>query len=70
MHKNINLTDSGGVGRRVWELMEKDSTYVVAGMVVGGGKWYLRCLMSGMVFDGLYVWVEVGEKVFVLVPTF
>ena len=29
-HKNINLTDSGGIWRRVWGLMEKDGTYIVA----------------------------------------
>ena len=27
---------------RVWGLMEKDGTYVVAGVMVGGGKLYLR----------------------------
>ena len=42
-HKNINLTDSGGVRRRVWGLMEKDGTYIVAGVMLGGEKWYLGC---------------------------
>ncbi len=51
-HKNVNLADSGGVWRRVWGLMEKDGTYIVAGVMVGGGKWYLRCFRCGMVsFD-------------------
>ena len=85
-HKNINLTECGGVWRRVWGLMEKDGTYIVAGVMVGGGKWYLRCFRDGVVsfdyylfyfilfllevLDGLSVWVEVREKLFVLVPTF
>ena len=42
-HKNVKLTDSEGVWRRVWRLMEKDDTYIVAGVMVGGGKWYLWC---------------------------
>ena len=37
-HQNINLTDSGGIWRRVWGLLEKDGTYIVAGMVVDEGK--------------------------------
>ena len=36
-HENINLTDSGGVWRRVLGLMEKDGTYIVVGVMVGGG---------------------------------
>ena len=35
-HENINLTDNGGIWRRVWGLMEKDGTYTVVGVMVGG----------------------------------
>ena len=32
--------------------MEKDCRYIVAGVIVGGGKWYLRCFRCGVVsFD-------------------
>ena len=70
-HKNINLTASGGLWRRVWDLIEKDLTYIVAGVMVSGGKWYLWCFRCGVVsfdfffflcvevLDGLCVWVEV-----------
>ena len=54
-HKNVNLTDSGGVWRRVWGLMEKDGTYIVAGVMVGGRKWYLRCFMWDLVSFFLYL---------------
>ena len=37
-HENINLIDSGGIWRRVWGLMEKDGTYIVAGVRIGEGK--------------------------------
>ena len=58
--------------------MEKDGPYTVAGVMVGGGKWYLGCFRVGMVsfvfllevLDGICVWVEVWEKVFVLEATF
>ena len=37
-------------------LMEKDGTYFVACVMVGGGKWYLRCLTGGMVsFDFFFI---------------
>ena len=57
--------------------MEKNGTYIVAVVMVSGGKWYLRCFRWGLVsfflfevLDGFSVWVEVWEKVFLLVPTF
>ena len=67
-HKNVKLRDSGGVWRRLWGLMEKDGTYIVAGVMVGGGRWYLRCFICFFfknfyfyifeVLDGLCVWIE------------
>ena len=53
-HKNINLADSGGVWRRVGGLMENDGTYIVVGVMVGGGKWYLRSFRCGMVSSGYF----------------
>ena len=32
----------------VWGLMEKDDTYIVADVMVGGGKWYLLCFKCGV----------------------
>ena len=68
-HENINLTDSGGIWRRVWGLMEKDGIYIVVGVIVDRRKWYLQCFSCGLmsfdffflveVLDGLCVWVEV-----------
>ena len=48
-HENIISTDSGGVWRKIWGLMEKVGTYIVAGVMVGGGKWYLRCFRCSVV---------------------
>ena len=49
-HKNINLTDSGAIWRTVWGIMEKDGIYIVAGVMVGGGKWYLHCFRCDVLF--------------------
>ena len=37
-HKNVNLTDSESVWRRVWWSIEKDGTYIVADVIVSGRK--------------------------------
>ena len=67
---------------KVRGLMVKDGTYIMAGVMVGGGKWYLQWFRYGVVecrliffffvevFYGLCVWVEVWEKVLVLMLTF
>ena len=47
-HENINLTDSGGIWIRVWGLMEKDDTYIVAGVMVGGLPF--NCIQTMSIF--------------------
>ena len=41
----------------------KDGTYCVAGVMIGGRKWYLRCFRFFFyileVLDGLCVWIKV-----------
>ena len=62
-HKNIILTDSGGVWRRAWGLTEKHCTYIVAGVMVGTygalGVVSFDFFTGVEVLDGLCVWVEV-----------
>ena len=67
-HENINLTDSWGEWRRVWGLMKKDGTYIIADVMAGGGKWYLRYFRCGVVsfdcflFSGGVRWVMCMDR--------
>ena len=78
-HKNVKLTDSWGMWRRVWGLMEKDGTYIV-----WWGWWLVEengtYGASGFLFGvfNIYIWgfrwvmcmdQSVREE-FVLMPTF
>ena len=76
-NKNVKITDSRGVWRRVWGLMEKYGTYIVWRVwwlveengTYGASEFYVYIYIFE-VLDGLCVWIEVWEKVFVLMPTF
>ena len=64
--ENINLTNYGGV----WGFVEKYDTYIVAGVMVVRGKWYLLCFRRGVVsfdlffFSGGVRWVMcMGQSV-------
>ena len=52
-------TDSGGVWRRIWELMEGGGTYFSAGVIVGERKWYLLQVWCGVISVFCILGVEV-----------
>ena len=58
-HKDMNLIDSAGAGRRVWGLMEKDGTYIVSAVIVCGVKWYLRCFRSCVESFDFFVYIDI-----------
>ena len=42
--------------------MEKDGTYIVEGVMVGGGKWYLPCFRCGEVSFDFFFFFSGGVR--------